>query len=234
MTHDPDRLLLGMPRRVLVEISLIAISALLFGAAIFYYYNGEQRAEAGEDQALEQKQVVTDQRDENAAVATAAIAPILEDCRGISNKTDEQRLACGNLLRAQEVIEENATVQTVAGAPGADGVDGEAGADGEDGARGPRGPRGARGVEGAAGSDGEEGAAGTAGATGEQGPAGPAGPAGPKGDRGEDGAGTPGEDGLDALPFTFAFTVPGDLTSPDRTYRVTCSLDGCAVQRTEE
>lgn len=184
----PDRLNPGIPRRVLVEIALIAISALLFGGAIFYYYTGQQRAEAGEDQAQERAQVVTEQRDENAAVATAAIAPILEDCRGISNKIDEQRLACGNLLRAQEVIEENAAVETVSGAPGTDGVDGDAGADGEDGARGPRGPRGARGVEGSAGADGQDGVTGATGATGEQGPAGPAGPQGDPGNDGQAGA----------------------------------------------
>ena len=57
---------------------------------------------------------------------------------------------------------------------------------------------------------------------------------GPPGPQGQDGArGAPGQDGADAFPFAFTFVIPGDLTTPDRTYRVMCTLAGCDVNRTE-
>lgn len=84
------------------------------------------------------------------------------------------------------------------GPPGIDGVDGTDGRDGRNGRDG---------KDGDPGSDGQDGTDGTAvdGAPGETGPAGPAGPPGPQGEQGPPGQN--GTNGMDAVPFTFSFTV---------------------------
>lgn len=118
------------------------------------------------------------------------------------------------------------------GPPGPPGRAGDQGDRGPVGDRGPAGPQGERGAVGATGDrgprglPGEQGIPGPQGERGETGPAGPAGPAGERGPQGE--PGPAGADGVDAVPFTFTFTVQVN-PAQSQTYRCTITAPGETV-----
>lgn len=144
------------------------------------------------------------------------------------NTADIQQL-CENAKQVEEITK--AGPQCPPGLSGGSGPQGPSGEDGEDGPPGPAGDKGDQGDAGGAGEAGQSGSNCEPGATGPQGERGPQGEQGAQGERGEEGpAGQP------AYPFTFTFTIPGDLTSPDRTFTITCSApaEPCTTTANEQ
>lgn len=230
-------------RRLLVVLALVGVALLLLSGAIFYYaYSGAR---------------------DQAESATSFAARVQAACDDPAERQDLPKDFCPS---ADRVIEDAEQVGIpVPGPPGEPGAPGEPGrppsqdevlsavalycnqglCDGADGqnvtaeqvtqavarfcnARGEcRGASGADsevpGPQGPPPSP-EQISAAVANFCGEANCDGPAGPA--------------GSDGVDAVPFTFSFTVPGDTpTEPDRTYTIRCTdanRDNCAVTVEEE
>lgn len=194
-------------------IYVVAALVLLIAAGFLYWRSVQNEQEREAAQRLADKAGTQAQNGQNfAAQVLAACAS--EGAEGVLHQAN----LCGG---AEEIVKEP--------------VVGPAGPRGPQGPTGPQGPIGPRGPQGTAGADG---ATGTAGSDGAVGPSGQKGDKSDKGDRGEKGdpgpkgdPGAKGDPGVSAYPFSFTFTVPGSVGSPETTYIVTCSAPGsCAVQ----
>jgi len=197
-------------RKIIIVLSILALVGFVTAGVAGYIAWGDKQEQvnAGKSLAVQVQQACQDQ----------------------TVNTEDVRQLCEKAKQVEKITEEGP--QGPPGLPGVSGQPGLPGDDGEDGSPGPRGPAGAKGdtgEPGAAGSAGEPGQSGSNGAPGETGPQGPqgergapgeTGPQGPQGPAGE--RGPEGPAGPSAYPFTFVFTIPGDLVDPDRTFTVTC------------
>lgn len=178
-------------RRTLVMV-LLAVLALIFGAACLFFAMDNQRL-ASANAVYGQTQ---QQEKQNLA----------EEFDAACKRADFQQTPAGsNICRKAE------QVAAEPGSPlaGPQGVQGLQGPRGEQGFPGPMGPAGAKGDPGPQGIAGLLGAAGSSGQNGKDGAPGPPGPAGPQGPPGLTGAdGKPGQPGP-AGPAGADSTTPG-------------------------